>query len=280
MAEIIHCTRQEYDDYPALRSSDLKVFMESPLKYQDVVLNGNYKKEPTDSMRMGTMLHQFLLESKSVEGLHYLKWTGATRSGSKWEMFKDDCDSRDLPYVICNSKKNELELIAAQVKAIQKCKKAMEIIEATAVREQAIAWEQQGVKCKALLDMLCGDGPIADLKTAADTSEKGFFWSLDDYGYHISAAFYEMARNALWKSEKVYPFYWIVVANSGWIHCKVYELQDELRDIARFQINSKLEHLRHCQETNDWTDHELNKSHVLHATNYYLEKNGLGLISG
>lgn len=280
IAKVINCTRKEYDDHPALRSTNLKVFMESPQKYEDTVLRRKYPKKETDSMRTGSLTHQFLLEGKHTEGVDYLKWTGATRSGAKWEAFREHCEERGIPYVIVNSKKDELGLIHEQIRAIQKNRFAMELIEKTAVREQMIVWEQQGVECKALIDMMLLDGPIVDLKTAADTSEKGFFWSLEDYGYHISAAYYEMARDALQQSTYEHPFYWIVVANSGWIHCKVYELQREIREVAKFQINSKLQHYQHCLETNNWTDPELNKAHTLTATNFWLEKNGIELIQG
>jgi hypothetical protein len=227
---------------------------------------------------MGTILHQFLLEGKHTEGVDYLKWTGATRSGAKWEGFREHCEERDLPYVIVNSKKDELGLINEQLRAIQKNSFAMELIEKTAVREQAIEWEQNGVRCKALIDMLLSDGPIVDLKTAADPSEKKFWWSLEDYGYHISAVYYEMARDALQQSSYEHPFYWIVVANEGWIYCKVYELPRDVRDVVKFQIESKLEHFRNCQQTGRWIDPELQRSNELHVTNYWLDKNGAGLI--
>lgn len=278
--QLIKCGHEEYSEIDALRSSDLKVFIESPQKYEDVCIKKMYPRKPTDSMRMGTILHQFVLESKTQEGIDYAIWTGSKRSGAKWEHFIDSCESNGMTYLIKNNDKDELGLIELQVKAILKNKEAVRLIEGTAVREQAIVWEQDGVKCKALIDMMSADGTITDLKTSADPSEKKFFWSMDDYGYHYSAAFYEMGRDAYWESDRVYPFYWIVVSNSGWIHCRVWQLQDELRDIAKYHIKAKLAHFKHCRESGVWEDHELNKSQVLHATNYYLEKNGINLIQG
>lgn len=280
--QLLKLTRQEYDDLDAERSSDFKVFMESPQKYEDVILNREYPRKETDSMRKGTVLHQFFLEKKTREGEDYGVWTKSSRRSNDpdWIEFQEDCESRGIPYVIRNNQTDELELIRLQVRAIQRCKDAMSLVERTAVREQAIVWNQDGVRCKALLDMLLEDGPIADLKTSNDPGEKKFFWSMDDYGYHYSAKWYELARDAYWQSDREYPFYWIVVANTGWIHCRVWEMPSELREIAVFHIKSKLQHFKHCRETGNWTDHEMGKSQMLHATNYYLEQNGIDLING
>lgn len=280
--QLLKLSRQEYDELDAERSSDFKVFMESPQKYQDVVLNREYPRKESDSMRRGTVLHQFFLENKTCEGEHYEVWTKSQRrkKDAEWIQFRDDCEARGIPYLIRNNETDELDLIRLQVRAIQRCKFAMKLVEKTAVREQAIVWNQDGVRCKALLDMLLENGPIADLKSASDPGEKKFFWSMDDYGYHYSAKWYELARDAYWQSDREYPFYWIVVANTGWIHCRVWEMPSELREIAAFHIKSKLQHFKHCRKTGDWTDHQLGKSQILHATNYYLEQNGIDLING
>lgn len=276
MAEMLTLSRGEYDRRPELRSSKFKTFIESPQKYEELEL-GVVDENQTDPMRRGVLLHQFVLENKKQEGVDYLVWR-KVKKGAEWIEFLEECKERDIPYAIQYGKTDDIALIKQQSAAILKNREAVRLIESTAVREKAIVWEQDGVQCKALLDMLCEDGSIVDIKSAADTRAKKFFWAMEDFGYHLSAVFYELARDAYWSSDRVYPFKWIVVSNTGWIHCKVYELQQEVREVARMQVRSALQHYKHCLESGEWIDPELQKSHTLFATQYWLENNGIDLI--
>lgn len=279
--QLIKCSHHDYNNRPDLkkymRSNDLKLFIESPQKYEDYRIKNLYPEKQSDPMRRGEVLHMFSIEGKSKRGEDYELWE-RKRTGKDWEAFEAECNERGIPYLIRSGKTDELKLIQMQCNAILRNKKAVSLMKETAVREQTILFEYKGLKCKVRLDMLSAEGAIIDLKSDSDPTQKKFFRKMHDLGYHYSAVFYEMARDAYWQSNRVYPFHWIVVSNTGWIYCKVYELDDPVRDIARMHVKAKLDHFIHCKETGAWDDPELNKSHILFASDYYLQENGCDLI--
>lgn len=265
---LIKCSHEEYDDIEALRSTGFKTFIESPQKYCDMCKTKQQRKKPTRPMDLGSILHHFVLDGVK----DYEVWT-EKKVGNEWKAFKADCDSRGVTILQKYGKTDEVHHLEMQIQAVTRNKAAVELFEKTAVREQSIVWNNHGVKSKARLDMWTESGPIADLKTSRDPDPRKFFNQMVDLGYHISAVWYEMARDAVWQNTYEHPFYWIVVSNSPWYHCRVFEMDTPVREAAQRRIKEKLVHFRHCQKHNDWTDHTLNKSEVLFATEWFLRQN-------
>jgi hypothetical protein len=271
-ARLHTCTFEEYNQLPGLRSSDLKMFMESPQKYEDFCLLRSQKQTETDAMRLGTILHALVIEGSR----QYRTWPGK-KVGKDWKQFKAECDA-DGTYILQKYGKTDEEvMIESQVGAILRNKMAVKLIEQTAVREQTILWDEKDVACKSRLDFLTGHGPIADLKTAADPRPHKFFRQMDELGYHYSAAFYEMSRDALQQSNYIHPYYWIVVSKKPWFYCEVYPLDPAVRDEAREMINIKLNQFRICQETGNWSDDrfESGKPSLLPTPDWYIREHGI-----
>lgn len=273
-AKLHPCSFEEYNQIPALRSSDLKTFMESPQKYEDFCLLGEQKQKETDAMRLGTILHALVIEGKR----NFRIWEDR-RVGKDWKQFKAECDAEGVYILQKFGQTDEPAMIEAQIKAVLRNKKAVKILEQTAVREQTILWNHKGIDCKARLDFLTTGGPIADLKTDADPTDRKFFNKMDQFGYHYSAVFYEMARNAFWNSTFTYPFYWIVVSKSPWFFCEVFEMDMNVRDVAQEQVLTNLDRFAMCKKTNNWSDPRFDKERQLIAPEWYLRNNNVDLIT-
>lgn len=271
-ARLVQCSFEEYLKLPGLQSTYLKLFIESPQMYEDLQITKNQAFPETDAKRLGTILHALVIEGKR----NYRIWK-ERRQGNAWKQFKAECEESGDYILQQYGKTDEVALIEAQVRAVLRNRMAVSLIEQTAVREQTILWNERGVDCKARLDFLTGHGPIADLKTDADPRPYKFFRKMDELKYHYSAAFYEMARDALQQSNFVHPFYWIVVSKSPWYRCEVYPLDPAVRDEAKEMINIKLDQFKRCQETNDWSEYRFTcgKPSPFPTPDYYIREHGL-----
>lgn len=265
---LVKCSFDEYNKINALRSSDFKTFCESPLKYHDMCLTKQQKFQPTDAMRLGTILHSFILDGVKK----YEVWPNR-KQGNDWKQFKADCDERGVIVLQQYGKTDELHHIEMQIQAVTRCKAAVELFEKTAVREQTIIWNNQGVKSKARLDMWTEDGCIPDLKVTVNPKPREFFNQMNALGYHVSARWYELARDAFYGVPNGdYPFYWITVSSRPWYYCKVYEMDPSVREAADNLIRMKLSHMRMCIKHKDWSDSRFDKPEMLFAPDWFLKE--------
>jgi len=245
----LKCSDEEYDDLLGLRSTSFKKFCESPVLFRLEEIDG-MAGPSKPQFAVGTALHQHILEGKCLKDVVRV-YPGGRRQGKKYDEWKAESDVPDVLQA-------DYDLINDMAMGMLRNTRATEIIMQAREAgdcEYSVVWtdEKTGLPLKAKLDILDPDNAIADLKTSRAKNGREFFNDAHSYGYHISLAWYERGRDAVFGpcSE---PSRWIVASKSWPHYCRVYQMPEEMRRSANLLIDKRLAELRMRIETDDWTD--------------------------
>lgn len=191
----------EYCEWDAISNSELSLFDKSPRAYH----KGSWK-EPTTSMRVGSLDHCLLLEPAkfaaryTVQPDFHLDEANCTADGrqttskatsyvkAKAKAFGDLNAGREV--VEQSWYDNALSLLTE----VEANETAAAILFANQPAEVSILWEERGLPMKARIDKL-GDGILVDLKTTNDACN--FACTIARYGYHRQMAHYQRGWHAL-----------------------------------------------------------------------------------
>jgi hypothetical protein len=160
--------------------------------------------------------------------------------------------------------------------------------------EQTFLWtdKETGIECKARADIYTPNGWIADIKTwtsrNGQCSPERFFWHVEDLGYHLSAAFYEMGREACIGRMKA-PFYHIAVFKKQPYWCYCWPLSQYALEVAHRDVRRALNLLKECRDkqaeiesaggnpADAWPDHLMETQHEGHTpSDSWLARNDYG----
>lgn len=192
--ETLAMSHEDYRKHPAVNQSSLKVLAESPQLYYGRFVSGYIPHpEPTPAMEFGSTVEAYI-RNGGTHNYVLLPPHIKQRRGAAYEEFRDS-----LPpgtEVLIRSEWEErrigdLELIAANLRQHEKSRVILERGE----WHRRLVWgdADTGLDCKAEPDLVCQFGEtvlLADLKTAADTSEEAFAKSVVNFGYDLQAYWY------------------------------------------------------------------------------------------
>ena len=117
--------------------------------------------------------------------------------------------------------------------------------------EHVIRWEENGVRCKAMLDWLRDDfATIDDLKTTSDASPRGFQRKVWNLRYDIQAAFYR--RGVLFKTGALPRFRWVAVETEYPYLVTVNEPDKAALDNADALVEQAITEWGDCVAANHW----------------------------
>jgi len=117
--------------------------------------------------------------------------------------------------------------------------------------EQSILFNYRDTMCKARIDIVTSSGTIiADIKTTRDASEEAFARDLYKYGYHIQAAFYLIAANAVGINAQTFGI--IAVEKEPPFELMVYELEGEIIDEGIRELRFLMAKYHEAELTGDW----------------------------
>jgi len=189
----IACTFAEYQLIEGVNWSSLKHLLKSPRHY---LFAKSQPPEDTATLMAGRAAHTAILEPDRFP-LDYAVYSGATRRGSDWEAFKAANEGRTI------IKSAEYMDALALRDSVREHKTASRYL-SDGLPERSITWtdEATGLKCKARLDYLRGDG-FVDLKTTANLDERRFQNTFHDLGYHMQIAFYRRGLVALGMADPI-----------------------------------------------------------------------------
>jgi hypothetical protein len=181
----------QYHAIEALSSSGVAKLLHSPKHYR---LFRDSFNAPTPQMQFGTAVHCGVLEpalfATAVVAAPYVN--KRTKDGkAQWLAF-------------CTANAGRIVLAAADYARVLRCVEAVRNhpaasqLLAGATVERSLFWNdgQYNVPCKARLDAW-NAGILVDLKTTADASRDEFARSIATYGYHVQAAHYTNAAEAV-----------------------------------------------------------------------------------
>jgi len=262
------------DDYVALkgpdgieleRQSNAKHAADSAWHYYMHCMNPDRpKRNETDYMLRGTLVHEVALEDK----IRFASFNG-TRRGKAWENFKLKCEHENLISVSEDSGTiNRRDIMGAA----ESVKRALEELGADADSECAAVFEQEGLYCKALLDSVSTDLAIYDIKVTDKIGKTAFGYHAFDMGYDFQCVWYKRGlKQAVGMMdepmmvfitvEPTYPYDW------NW-----HILEGNGLEIAEKRVDRAVENLRTARETGCW-DHEEREVNVIVPSLRFLDDN-------
>ena len=113
--------------------------------------------------------------------------------------------------------------------------------------------EMLGTPLKVRADIInIEKGVIADIKTtSSDPDVDTFRFTVEQYGYDLSAALYVDLFSS--KYEKVFDFYFIVLGKRT-LTCEVYKASDLTLGKGRKKVLTAIKLYKKCLESGKWTD--------------------------
>src|SRR6185312_12937213 len=243
-------SRAEYDKIEALNISTL-------IEGRRSMMHLDWKRrnpETNEALEIGIATHLALYEPAEFE--KQVVKMGVTRRGTAaWDKQKHDNPGKLL------LKDDAHDLCVGMRDAIRKHKTASEILNSPGIGEMSAVWKdkQTGLLCKGMIDRFCqwlAWPLISDVKTCLSAHPDSFARSVADYGYHVKAAWYLDALNAIQPAER--RFMWIAVEKQPPYCVAVYEPTDETLDEGRRVYRALLTKYMECEKTNAWTGYDEN----------------------
>ena len=244
---------EEYDaDTSCVSSSSLKEFLDwVPTYHQRYVLGTLPRREPSESMTLGSAIHCAILEPEKYRDQYCTApvCDRRTKEGkATWAEF-------------CEGNADKIILTADQDEAVQGARKA---VNAHAIRpyiesalvERAYRWinRRTGVWCKCRPDAQSKYGEYTiDLKTVSSLSEKKLMSQAADLRYHMQAALYIDGINEV-TDGNAGAFLHVAILTTPPYGVVVYRLGEVSIQHGREMYQDGLKRLVECRMSGDWSD--------------------------
>ena len=237
-------TNAEYHAHPAISKSDLDLINRSPMHFKAAKEN---KKDPTDAMILGSVVHKLVLEPSTFKGEYAIGPDADKRTKAGKEQWKAFEESINDETIITSNLYNKAYEMSQAVLSNELAKKILTGGQA----ERSFFWNdiETGIECKCRPDYI-KNGYVIDLKTTADASPEKFAKSAYDYRYHVQAWWYMNGlRNCGIKADK---FIFIAVEKEFPYAVAIYDADELMLDLGRGQARKNLESYGRCLETGNF----------------------------
>lgn len=257
-AILVTMTNEEYHaDRTAISSSGLKLMAKSP---KHLLCSRLEKKEPTDSMKFGTLVHTVTLEPRLVDAMYCVMPEGIDKRTKEGKAFWDEFQEKNAGKEIVKDEDMNAAIHIAE--AIMEHPSAALIRLGMGEPEKTIFWDEdlgdgKIVRCKARLDWSvppCAtlpQGLITDLKTTKDAGD-GFAKDAYNLGYFIQAAFYCRAFMAFYGLTERPPFTFIAAEKEPPYGVMSYQADAEFLDIGWKESERLLLQYYDCMASDVW----------------------------
>lgn len=236
----------DYVASPALNFSSLKWMDDCPATFRSMFLEPEDPEErpaSTDDQVFGRAYHHYILENKTFSSEFY-PTTKIARRGAPWDEVLKIAGGLQVIW------DEDLETIVAMAAALGQHELCPGIFRGSK-RELSIFWEQDGVPCKARVDLLNSKlGIFADLKSTRSAAPKFFLKEIIDRRYDAQLAWYREALRAV-GFDKLSPML-IAQGKTNGHQVMVYELTAELLDVAALDNAARLKKYKICKERDEW----------------------------
>ena len=230
-----------------LSSSNLKMLLKDTNQfYKDKILG---EAEPLKGAFLdeGNYAHSLILEPHRID-TEYLFFEGNRKAGKDWKAFEEK--HKDSGKIILSAAQKAK--VKGWVESFKKRPEALDLIEG-ADNEFSLFSEMLGIPLKVRADVInIEKGFIADIKTtASDPDVDTFRFTVEQYGYDLSAALYVDLFSR--RYEKPFDFYFIVLGKRTQT-CEVYKASDLTLGKGRKKILTAVKIYKGCLESGRWTD--------------------------
>lgn len=230
-----------YHSDKAIGSTGLKRILVSPahFKYPNP-FNATRAKE------IGTAIHCRILESDRWDKDYKVAECDVRTSA----IYKDICKTHPKERVLTST---EYENVRGMQQGVLRNRHCRELIEAPGRYELSLFTTDPitGVNVKVRYDKLTDAGMPVDLKKCQKAGRDDFSRTINNYGYHISAAFYMIAWE--WEfGETLDLMRWIAVEEQSPHAAMRYKPDPEMMVIANDKVRTALNIYADCLDRGDW----------------------------
>ena len=224
--------------------------------YKDKILG---EKEPLKGAFLdeGNYAHTLILEPHMVND-EYVFFDGNRKAGKAWKAFEEE--HKDSGKIILSSA--HTHKVEYWVESYKNRPEAIGLVDG-ASNEFSLFSDMAGVPLKVRADVINIDkGFIADIKTtASDPDVDTFRFTVEQYGYDLSAALYVDLFSR--RYEKDFDFYFIVLGKRTQT-CEVYKASDLTLGKGRKKMLTALKLYKTCMKNGKWD----NEKEVKPITDY------------
>ena len=234
-------SNSNYHSDKAIGSTGLKRILVSPahFKYPNP-FNATRAKE------IGTAIHCRILESDRWDKDYKVAECDVRTSA----IYKDICKTHPKERVLTST---EYENVRGMQQGVLRNRHCRELIEAPGRYELSLFTTDPitGVSVKVRYDKLTDAGMPVDLKKCQKAGRDDFSRTINNYGYHISAAFYMIAWE--WEfGEALDLMRWIAVEEQSPHAAMRYKPDPEMMVIANDKVRTALNIYADCLDRGDW----------------------------
>lgn len=242
-----------FADTDYISNSMLSVFHQSPAIYRARFIDKKIAFEPTDEMRLGTLVHTllFLGEDTAAEQYYVItkKPDRRTKAGKQRAA---EIEQESAGKIVLDEDTWRRALRMVEELSVHN---VVSSLVSSASEMEDIHWwrdEKYSINCKCKIDAL-SDGIIVDLKTSSNPHPNSFGRSVANFGYYRQAAWYRRAVAATNGGTKP-PFVFCVVGSSEPHEVFCYSLTEEDMKYGDLHCDDLLGRLVTAKQHNQW-DH-------------------------
>ena len=224
-------TQAEYRAIDALGSTDIKVLLENPYLFKNGV-----KKEPTDNLILGSVIHTLILEPNKLESEYLiLPELNLRTNDGKAQKAELEAEAKATNKTLVKAE------IFNQAEAVSKSflnSSLSSFLRGEVKAEASFFGEIDGVKVKARPDLILPQQQIIiDFKTTSTSgggSADGFAKMAANFSYYIQAALYL-------EITEYKQFYFIVLETTEPFMVGCYKLDSEALEFGKSEIRRAIE---------------------------------------
>lgn len=240
-------TNAEYHAQSSISKSGLDLIRRAPSLFRH---RRETPQEPTQAMRMGTLVHTTILEPDRMDDQIIIAPAvdrRTTAGKAEWAEFQIAARGREI---VTQDELDKLDGIRDAVWAHPAARDALAMLSEV---ETSIFWtdELSGVDCRCRPDGIMENGVIVDVKTTKDARPDEFAKSIANYRYHVQAAFYSDGyQQAFGTPPKGFVF--VAVETEPPHLVGVYVASQAMILRGRVDYRTDLETYRRCTESDTW----------------------------
>lgn len=260
-AIVCHTSAKVYHNWPQVSCSQLKSLRDSSTAFYQKHESKIAEQMSSRALAFGTILHdwhelgadEFWRKAK-VAPEHLCTATGVF--GAKTKEWLADLDPETIPLSVADDKQLRL-----QTTEILKNRAAVKLLENSVDKEFNVRWNWGNHACRCRVDGATAE-TFYDLKTTREKNIlKDFGRAVDTFGYHLQAAYYGEAAQAMQWTDA--PMQFVVTSTVFPYHCEVVVLPPHVMEEGRRECRRLLNELEGRRSFGQWVPSTYGTVHQL-----------------
>lgn len=215
----------------------------TPANFYHEFLSPDAEREFTDGLRFGQAFHLAILEPEEFN--KRVEWWKDHKT-TKTKGFQEAAAAMPERMILCPLVWKEI--LVDMLDALLANPETRALLEIEADNELTMVWtdKETGVECKGRLDRAARkQGLLIDFKTTKDASEQGFAKSIQDFNYHVQAAFYMSGYEEVF-GEKPTGFAFPLVEKEGPYLTNLVQLSEAALDAGDYIFRRNIRRYADC----------------------------------